>query len=193
MSFIRQTQEGFYVTIPGGSNYYIYDNGTDIEGWSRAEFAALIGGVVNELPDEAFASQTREEIQGAFTAHFGGWDAEYRGGITPPERAEIFCQCVDRRIDDVELTGTLHSLVKQWADEFDALRTCTYCGTEFHPVLYNENTDYVCSSEACKMAKDAELYGLSLEDARRAEMISTEIGFDEEWNYISAHSKRDDL
>jgi len=191
MSFIRQTQEGSYVDIPGGSNYYIFGNGEDISGWSHAEFAALIGGVVEELSDDAFVEQSRAAIREGFTDHFGGWNAEYDGGITPPERAEIFCQCVDRRIDALELTADLHRAVRNWAAEFDALRECKYCGDEFRPYLYTE--PYVCQSDECDLKQEADRWGLTVEDARRSRQIMDEVGFDEGWNFIVEHSALDDL
>lgn len=188
MSFIRAGQEGTYVEIPGGSNYYLYDNGNDIEGWSYGEFAALIGGVADELPDAAFSDQSREEVKSAFEEYFGGWDEEYRGGITPPERGEIFCQCVNSRIEDTELTEDLHRHVREWADEFEVMRKCDYCGEEFRPVLYTEKTPWVCPADDCGIAFDAEMYGTSFEDTRRADVIMYEVGHDEGWEYLVANS-----
>lgn len=193
VSFIRQTQEGSYVDIPGGSNYYIYGNGEDISGWSHGEFAALIGGIVDELPDGTVSQQARAEIREAFANHFGGWDEEYDGGITPPERAEIFCQCVDSRIEGLTLCDALHEAVREWADEFDALRECEYCGDEFRPYLYTEDTPYVCTNDECKLKREADLYGLTVEEERRARRIRDEVGVDASWEFIVEHSERDDL
>jgi hypothetical protein len=145
------------------------------------------------LPDEAFEGQPREAVRAGFEAYFGGWDAEYRGGVAPPERAEIFCQCVDSRIESLELTEALHAGVREWAGEFDALRECAYCETEFRPYFYNEKTAYVCSSEACELRQDADVYEVSVEDARRADVIMTVLDFDTGWDYLVARSSREDL
>lgn len=104
--------------IPGGSSYYLYDNGRDIGGWSHGEFAALIGSVVDEIDwGEHDDPITRELIKGEFEDYFGGWDNDYRGGIAPPERGEIFCQCVDKRIDELHLSESLHQAVENWVDD----------------------------------------------------------------------------
>jgi len=186
-------QEGSYVTIPGGSNYYLYGNGEDINGWTYPQFAAVIGSVIDELPEEAFGEQSREEIHEGFSTYFGGWNAEYRGGISTPERAEIFCQCVDRRIESLELTNELQYYVQEWADDFEAMRECDFCGNEIRPYIYNEDSDYVCDSSECETKHQAEQYGITLKESRRAERIEDEIGFDEGWEYIVNHSTRDDL
>lgn len=195
MSFIRMGQSGQYVSIPGGSNHYIYGNGDTISGWTPAEFAALIGGVVDEIPWDGES----DLILFAFEEHFGGWDPEYRGGITRPERAEIFCQCVDSRIDDLELTPDLHQAVRSWVDEFDAFRACEYCGDEFVPYIYNDDTTYVCDDDECQLRNAADVNGVSVEVQRRSERIQDHLvdyvgfdeAFDESWEYIESHVEDD--
>ena len=182
MSYIRMGQEGQYVDIPGGSNYYLYNDGEEIGGWSHEEFAALIGGVVDEIGTEG---ATGGRIKQHFANHFGGWDSNYSGGVQPPERGEIFCQCVDKRIDEVELTDDLHEAVEEWVDEFDALRECEYCGDEFRPYLYVEGDRYVCSSDECEEKDEAERLGVSIETLREAREFDD---FVDEWDYIVSHS-----
>lgn len=179
------SSEGHYVTIPAGSNYYIYDNGRDISGWSYAEFAALIGGVAAELNYEP-----SQDIKAAFTEHFDGWDESYRGGITPPERAEIFCQCVDSRIDTLELTAALHEAAQEWADDFDTLRTCKYCNTEYRPYLYDDDTPYVCSDDDCELQAEANRYEIPVTELKRAKEFDD---FDDEWDHIVEHGSADIL
>lgn len=128
MSYIRYGQRGSYVDIPNGSSHYIYHNGETINGWSEAEFAALIGSVVNELPpldgEDPSIRQSDAYIKAAFEEHFGGWDTDYigwdeqfDGGIPRPERGEIFCQCVDSRIAATELTDELLDAVQRWVEQ----------------------------------------------------------------------------
>jgi hypothetical protein len=189
MSYIRHGQSGEYVDIPGGSNYYIYDNGSDIEGWSYGEFAALIGGVADEIDiseDEATA------IKASFRAHFEGWEPDYEGGVQPPERGEIFCQCIESRISSLTLTAELKQAVQEWVEDFDALRECEYCGEELRPHLYIDDTPYVCSDDECELRNEAERYGLSLSEMREANERAEE-SFDAFWSYITEHTDRDDL
>ena len=177
------TQSGQYVDIPGGSNYYIYDNGEDIGEWSYGEFAVLVAGVSDEI---SVGDVTASRIKQHFANHFGGWDTTYSGGIQPPERGEIFCQCVDKRIDGVELTDDLHEAVKEWVDEFDGMRECEYCGTEFRPYLYVDSDRYVCTSDECEEKDEAERLGVSIETLREAREFDE---FADEWDYIVSHSE----
>lgn len=191
MSYIRPGSSGQYVDIPNGSNYYIYGNGNDISGWSYGQFAALIGGVVDEIDwsgGDRFS--TEDHIKQYFTDHFGGWESDYRGGITPPERAEIFCQCVDKRIDGIELSDSLQEAVQEWANEFDALRNCEYCGDEIRPAIYNDDTRYVCNSDECELKSEAERYDMTVAEMRKARSFED---FDDEWDYIVEHSGLDEL
>jgi hypothetical protein len=185
MSYIRHNQSGKYVDIPHGSNCYIYDSGRDISGWSHGEFAALIGEVVDEIDlPEAEAA----EIKRGFRDHFDGWDPDYRDGINPPERGEIFCQCVDSRIESLCLSDELRDSVQEWVSNFDALRECDHCGEELRPYIYRE--PYVCGSDECDIKNEADMLGLTVEQARKAETFDD---FDEEWAYIVEHSDREDL
>lgn len=178
MSYIRQSQDGTYVEIPGGSNYYIYGNGEDISGWSHAEFAALIGSTVYELGlSEVIERDVRED----FAEHFGGWDATYSGGITPPERAEIFCQCVDRRIDGLTLTEEIQSAAWEYADSFEVFRECEYCGEEFRPMIYDEETSYVCNDDDCRDRKRADSYEVDLSVIERDDRIYHHLHYDYGW------------
>lgn len=114
MSYLRFNQTGTYITIPTGSDYYLYDNGKHIAPYSYEEFAAMIGQVADEIDisdDEAIA------IKAGFRAHFEGWDPEYTAAIDKRERAEIFCQCVDSRIESLVLTDELHEAVREWAEK----------------------------------------------------------------------------
>lgn len=149
MSYIRRTQEGSYVDIPRGSQHYLYDDGDSISGYSYEEWAALIGSTAYEI---AIPYERAEKIAAAFKEYYGGWDDSYEYGIHPPERAEIFCQCVDNRLDGVELTPAVHDGAKLWAKEFDAMRQCHYCDTALRPAVYLDDTRYVCDSDTC-MAK----------------------------------------
>jgi len=99
MSFIRYTSEGQYIDIPCGSDHYIYHNGNTINGWTEGEFAALIVEVLEEcnwVQERTEFNQSYGYIKQQFEEYFDTLDYEYRGGISPPERAEIFCRCVDR-------------------------------------------------------------------------------------------------
>lgn len=167
-------QEGSYVDIPNGSNYYIKGNGKDVGGLTYEQFAALIGSVVDEIEWGA----TEGEYGGAcgnikhkFAEHFGGWDSDYNGCITPPERGEIFCQCVDRRIESLELTENLQNSVKEWVNKFDSMRECVYCGNDFRPKIYNDETKYICSKDKCGYKHDAEIYGVEIQTIRQAEIL----------------------
>jgi len=176
---------GQYVTIPAGSNYYIYGDGDTISGWTHAEFAALIGSVPTHL-----TYTPTQPIKPAFTTHFGGWDNSYDGGITPPEHAEIFCQCVDSRIDALTLTDELHAAVTDWANNFDAFRTCTYCNTEFRPHIYNDDTKYLCDSDTtdCTLHAEADRCEVPLDELKQAKQHDS---LDDEWNHIVTHSPLD--
>jgi len=170
MSYIRYGQEGRYIDIPEGSQSYIHDNGTDISGWSYAEFAALIGSVVDEISyDNSGAIKT------AFRQYFGGWDADYNGKIEPPERAEIFCQCVDARIDGVELTDSLQEQVQNWADEYDALRECQYCEKEFRPKLFVGEGDFTCEKEECGKKHTADMWDVTVQIVEQEERVFYEL------------------
>jgi len=115
------SQDGKYVDIPGGSQCYIYGNGRDINGWSEAEFAALVGEVAHLVRIDG---DTAYNIEHHFRKHFDGWDETYEGSIRAPERAEIFCQCVDVRIEGVELTDEIQQAVQEWVEGHDVLTEC---------------------------------------------------------------------
>lgn len=197
MAYIRMNQEGEYIDIPYGSNEYIYDNGRDIGGWSYGQFAALIGQVADEVDIHEIY---RTDIKAAFRRHFEGWDPDYSGGLNPPERGEIFCQCVDSRISGRELTDGLHEAVKEWAEEdFDALRECEYCGTEIRPHFYNDDTAYVCNDEECEILSEADSYGVSprvMRNTYQLECALVDYGYswgnayDESWDYLVEHSEK---
>lgn len=170
MSYIRYGQEGRYIDIPEGSQSYIYDNGTDISGWSYAEFAALIGSVVDEIDYQTFGA-----IKTAFSHYFGGWDADYNGEIEPPERGEIFCQCVDKRIDGVELTDSLQAEVQNWVDEYDALRECQYCEEKFRPNLLVGQEDFICDRDECLKKSDADRWDVTVQIVEQEERVFHEL------------------
>lgn len=115
LSYLRWGQRGQYVDLRGGgSNEYIYDDGRLIGKWEPAEFAALIGTVAREID-----YKPSQNIEGAFMAHYQGWDEDYTDTLDRPERAEIFCQCVDSRIDSLELTPELQEAVQEWVRQHD--------------------------------------------------------------------------
>jgi hypothetical protein len=174
MSYIRQGSDGRYVEIPGGSSYYLYDNGRDIGGWSHEQWAAIIGGLVDEL-DPWMGEPTPDEIRSAFEEHYGGWDDKRNGGIRPPERAEIFCQCVDSRIDGLELTDELQEAAQEWADSFDATRKCDHCGQDFYPSVMHDGTNYYCDEPECKLADTADTYRVSIRIARNSKQLYHEL------------------
>ncbi len=184
MSYIRASSEGQYVDIPCGSNYYIYDNGDTISGWSYGEFAALIGQVADEID---ISDEEGVAIKAGFRAHFEGWEPEYRGSIAPPERGEIFCQCVDSRIESLQLTDDLHEAVREWVDAHDAVRTCDYCDERLRPKICNDGTPYCCYDDVCQEKHKADLYDVSVETLREARSKET---FDEEWDYLAEHSEK---
>jgi hypothetical protein len=175
-------QDGQYVDIPEGSHYYIYGNGETINGWSDAQFAALIGGVVDEIDWDGriVASYIKQQ----FSDHFGGWNDQYRGGIAPPERGEIFCQCVDSRIDGLELTEELHTAVEEWVDAFDAYRECEYCGEAFRSAFYIEETTYLCDSDECEIEHTAETFGLTIDEAKTFEQSEEFDTFTDRWDWM---------
>lgn len=171
MSYIRMSQEGQYVDIPKGSKYYLYDNGRNIEGWSYGEFGALIGQVADEIDigeDEATS------IKAGFRAHFEGWDEDYDGGVSPPERGEIFCQCVDSRIEGLELTDSLQSAVQEWVESHDVLKECEYCGDEFRPYIDTGGT-YVCSKDECGTAHSADTYNVTIDVMKNERRVFEEL------------------
>lgn len=174
MSFIRMTQEGRYVDIPDGSTHYLFDNGNDIGGWSYGQFAAVIGTLVDELPSD------HDGIKAAFEGYFGGWNEDYRGGVAPPERAEIFCQCVDRRFEEVELTDDLHAEVREWMeDNGPYLRECEYCGKEFRPAL-DTGEPYHCHDDECEKQAWADSMDITVEQLEVLNRLQDE-DRQEEW------------
>lgn len=145
MSYIRHGQEGQYVDIPHGSMYYLYGNGDDISGWSYQQFAGIILEVLDEIDVE-----NEREIRVAFSNHFGGVDDEYDGGIAFPEKAEIFCQCVDSRIDPLELTDDLQEAVQEAVDPMDHVRQCDICGDEYRSMFVgHEWQGSTCMEDEC--------------------------------------------
>lgn len=188
MSYIRHTQDGQYVEIPNGSSHYLYDNGSDIGGWSYEQWASIIGSVVDEI-DSWVGEPTPDEIRAAFEKKYGGWDDSWDGGIRPPERAEIFCQCVDSRIDSLELTDELQQAAQDWADEFDASRECEHCGDQFYPSLLHDDTSYYCDKETCDLANDADKYNTSIRVIKNGQQLWHELrenyGYD--WDEASEH------
>lgn len=173
MSYIRAGRSGQYVNIPGGSNYYLYGDGETIGGWSYGEFAAYIAATI----EEAGWTPTNDEdpsiaaIQSGFENYFDGFDTDTDMSIMPPERAEIFCQCVDFRIDELALTDSLHESMKEYADSFDAARECAYCGEEFYPSFYNDSTEYCCRDDECNLEQKADRYDTTPRVIKNGEML----------------------
>jgi hypothetical protein len=164
MSYIRMGQSGTYVDIPYGSQHYIYGDGETISGWTEPEFAA----VVFDALDEADVDEDGE-IRDAFADHFGGIDEDYIGGIAQPERAEIFCQCVDSRIEGVELVDGLLEAMQDSFDRDDYIEECEYCGTEFRPFIRSE--PYVCSDDECDTKWKADRWNVDAETVRESNRL----------------------
>jgi hypothetical protein len=150
MSFIRMGQEGKYVNIPNGSQYYLYQNYKTgkVEGQGIEKFGATIGSLVDELD---ISSERKEEIKGGFEEHFG-WDEDYRFKPYRPERAEIFCQCLNNRIDSLELEPDIHRRVKSWVNEKEYLTECENCGKNIRKTGFDKKS-YCCDDE-CREAFD---------------------------------------
>lgn len=164
MSYIRAGQRGYYVDIPCGSVAYIYDNGTDISGESYAEFAAHIGSLVYELDVDA---DTAQRVQSAFAGHFGGWDDTYSGTLPRPERAEIFCQCIDSRIDTIELTDEIHEAVQNWVAADIYTTECYICEDEFRDAFGPETT--FCSE--CYNQHRANEHGITVAEVEQSDRL----------------------
>lgn len=150
MSFIRAASEGQYIDIPCGSVHYIYHDGNHINGWTEGEFAALIVSVLedaNWVQERESFSQSYDYIKQQFEEHFDTLDYDYRGGICPPERAEIFCKCVNSRIDGLTLTDEMIDILRKWVESHDLVTECTHCGDEFRAMgldsEYCNNTECV--------------------------------------------------
>lgn len=148
MAFIRMGQEGSYVDIPYGSVQYLYDNGEDIEGWSDEQFAGVVIEALDGVDADRFDKSYLFEIKCGFEEYFGGIDHEYSGGVPQPERAEIFCQCVDSRFDGVELTDEMCEAMQDSFDRNDYVFDCAHCGEEFRPYL-RTGEPYYCTDDEC--------------------------------------------
>lgn len=116
MSYIRYTQEGSYIDIPGGSVHYLYGNGRDIDGWEYEEFA----GILNE-PAVVAAGSFEEycDFHNALCEQFGAVDSTVDPivGVRRPEKAEVFCRVIDRRTDVIDLTDDHLERLRGWVDE----------------------------------------------------------------------------
>lgn len=186
MSFVRMGQDGQYVDIPEGSMYYLYGDGENIGGWSYGQFAALIGSTIDEIRPEEDGTYGggNGNVKNKFANHFDGWDEDYRGGIAPPERAEIFCQCVDSRIDGLTLSDELQEAAQEWAEEADdTLQECEYCGEEFRS-KFDSNS---CYDGECGMHSQADAAGVPFELVRQREMIFNELHERHGWDLKEAN------
>lgn len=193
MSFIRQTQDGSYVDIPFGSQYYLYDNGIDIGGWTYEEFAGVVIEALDEVDTTEISDAYQFEIKCGFEEYFGGIDHGYRGGVEQPERAEIFCQCVDRRFDDVVLKDELHEMVQDSFDRDDYVFECENCGNELRPYI-RDGEPYYCNDEECTIESRAESWGVEPSVVRKLNELNdraietddTELEqeLEDEWNRI---------
>jgi hypothetical protein len=162
MSFIRMSQEGTYVDIPEGSMCYLYGDGNSISGWSYEEFAAVVFDALDEAPIEPGSEYWTEIADGIEDElDVDNMDPDYRGGVPQPERAEIFCQFVDRRIDSTELSDELHEAMKDSFDRDEYIEQCEYCGEEFRPYLAGET--HVCTDEECEKKHEADIYNVDVE------------------------------
>lgn len=158
MSYIRMGQAGEYIDIPEGSQYYLYGNGRTIGGWTYEEFA---GVVLDEIEDLIEDDEYREAIIDAFREEFTGIDRDFTGGIAPPERAEIFCQVVDARADDVELRDDLHK--KLQAKMGASFSECPYCGDEVRSDTRMAD-DPICDATECEDRLWADAFEVSYDD-----------------------------
>jgi hypothetical protein len=148
MSFIRMGEDGVYVNIPNGSQYYLYQdyktgkiNGQEVE-----KFGAMIGSIVDEID---ISSEKKENIKERFEGHFG-WDEDYRFKAFRPERAEIFCRCVGSRIDSLELEPEVHRRIKSWVNEKEYLTECENCGKNIRKSDFD--TKSYCYDDECREA-----------------------------------------
>jgi hypothetical protein len=183
MSYIRASQDGTYVDIPHGSNYYLYSDGSDIGGWSHEEFAGVVWDATQEIDLTQFDDEYLHEILDGFTSYFGGVEHDYTGGVAQPERAEIFCQCVDSRIDDVELTDELQTAMQDSFSESDFVEECEYCGAEFRPYISGE--PYICNDDGCMNQHKADMYNVdveTIEELNRAYIEGGEEAHSEYWD-----------
>jgi len=179
-------QDGNYVDIPGGSQCYIYGNGRDINGWSEAEFAALIGEVAHLV---SIDGDTAYNIEHHFSKHFGGWDETYEGSIPAPERGEIFCQCIDRRIEGVELTDEIQHAVQEWVESHNVLTECDYCGEEFRPYLDSADC---CTDEECEIKEEADMYNVEPRIIKNSKQLFSELHYSKGWPLSAASDEASD-
>lgn len=116
MSFIRYNESGEYVEIPKGSMYYLYDDGSKIRrdggSWTYEEFSAIILSLVDDL-NLSVNEKYIKEMKESFFEYFDidRIDDNYKGDIRIPEKAEIFCQFLDKRFDNMELDKKLQSQI----------------------------------------------------------------------------------
>lgn len=183
-------QDGSYVDIPGGSTVYLYYNGTDIEGWTKQQFCAILWDYVEENVDLP-AGLEKQTLFEAFTDYFGGIEREYQGGVPDPECAEIVAQCIDSRFERVELTDLLHDAIRDSFEADDWLFNCEYCGTEFRPYFRME--PYVCSDDDCSEKQKADRHGLTQHELREYHQlldaaIDGDINKETAHNYLEEHA-----
>lgn len=184
MSFIRMGQEGSYVDIPHGSQCYLYGDGETVSGWSYEEFAAVVFDTLYEAPI-VLSPEYWIDICGGIEEELGveHMDFEYEGGVPQPERAEIFCQFVDRRIDGVELTDELHEAMQDSFDPDDYVSECEYCGAEFRPL--GDGT--VCNDDECRKQSEADMYNVDVETIEGLNQAFREGGEEAHKEYWEEH------
>lgn len=198
MSYIRMGQEGSYVDIPGGSKYYLYYNGTDIEGWTKAEFAGILFDYIEERLSAQLTAGEVDYLEEKLIEYFGGIDTDYRGGVAPPECAEIIGQCIDNRFDGTDLSPEIQTMLQESFDRDEVLRECEYCGTKFRPYLLIEETEYVCDDDDCAFEAERNRLGLTAYELREYKQLeeahwSGDLPWERVTEYLSEHTSKEEL
>ena len=198
MSYIRMGQKGSYVDIPGGSVYYLYNNGTDIDGWTKAEFAGILFDYIEERLSTKLTAGEMDYLEEKLLQYFGGIDRDYTGDIAPPECAEIICQCIDSRFEGTDLSPEMQTMLQESFDRSEVIRECEHCGTEFRPYLLIDDTRYVCDDDDCSFEEERERLGLTAKELRKYHQLEEEywsgdLPREAVTEYLSEHTSRDEL
>lgn len=168
MSYIRMGQQGFYLNIPEGSNYYLYGNGDDIDGWDYDQFAGVLSECIPYVSED---DEEAKKMRAALKEEFGGITRDYKGGVAPPEKAEIFLQVLDRRTHVMEVDDDLVDRFEEWVESRGPYMVeCENCGKEFRPYI-RDGGDYYCDEGECSIAFDAAIYDISCEQAAELQEI----------------------
>lgn len=168
MSYIRFGQEGRYVDIPEGSQYYLYGNGNDINGWEYEEFAGILSECIPFVCED---DEEAADMRKALREKFGGIDGDYSGSVAEPETAEIMLQVLDSRTDVIEVDDDLIERFEEWVESNGPYTVeCDNCGDPIRPYLDMDGKHF-CSKKECEIAMDAEMLGISFEEAEELDQI----------------------